>query len=126
MGTTTHRVARPKFYDHFTPIPQPSAHECHCGENAVFIDGYYLVGQRRVRVWVCAEHKLGFPTKVLPVPAHIQAALDAEEEYLEKMRRTTRYNADSEDSESVKFLAPTGHGEPIPYDRVAAWRWGGF
>jgi hypothetical protein len=39
MGTTTHRVARPKFYDHFTPTPQPSAHECHCGENAVFIDG---------------------------------------------------------------------------------------
>lgn len=126
MADSQTKVVRPPHYDHFTATPAPSSHECHCGQPATFIDGYYLVNTRRVRVWVCAEHKLGFPTKQLPVPASIQVALDAEKAHLEKMRKHYTFGVEPEKSESVKFLAPTGHGEPLFHDRVVSWRWNGF
>lgn len=96
-----------------------------CRVSAPFVNGYYLVGRRRVRVWVCARHRDGYATKLLPTPKHIQAALDAEQEHYAKMRRIDKATP-RVPSESIQAMASSGHGPSLPFDRVAAWRWNGF
>lgn len=95
-----------------------------CDKPADKINGHYFVGPRRVRVWVCSDHKVGSSIKTLPTPPDIQAALDAEEAHLNKMNRWLRVDVTSDRGVSVKTLAPAGHGNPIRGDRVKAWRWG--
>lgn len=115
---------RPEFFRHFQEVPPPTAHVCHCGAPATHINGYYLVGPRRVRVWVCEPHVTANALTVLPAPRHIQAALDAEEENRREMKKKYRWDVDREHGYSVKPFAPTGHGDAIPYDKTAGWRWG--
>ena len=125
--TITVKVKRPKFYDFFTMTPT-TTRVCSvegCNEQAPNIDGYYLVEGRRVRVWVCDTHRVGNPNRQLPVPASIQYALDEEAAYRETMENFYRLEDRLDGgSQSIKTLAPSGHGEPIAGDRVAAWRWG--
>lgn len=121
------RVKRPKFYEYFEPFNTPprTSRVCShagCEELAPFIDGHYVVSNKRVRVWVCAKHKVGSPNTVLPMPANIKYAEEQEALYLADVQHSLRFVVTQ--SRSIKTLAASGHGEPIRGDRVAAWRWG--
>jgi hypothetical protein len=124
----TVKITRPKFYDFFEVKPSASSHTCHCGEPATWIDGYYLVNTRRVRVWVCEQHRVGTPTTLLPTPEDILAGLRADQEYYDKMEVQHRWHPewDADYGVSVKAMAPSGHGKAIHGDRVASWRWNGY
>lgn len=126
MTTIKVKVTRPKFYDHFgtQPVTDRVCPREGCENPAVHIDGFYLVDSRRVRVWVCVEHKVGSPNIQLPVPFDVQAALDADAAYYEENRRKDKFRV--EGSVSVKAFGQGGHGDPIPHDRVKNWRWGGY
>lgn len=95
-----------------------------CEKPGSYVTGYYLVVNRRVRVWTCVEHWSGNPQLVVPTPISILIAEKAEVAYHEQMVKKYRYNVAPERHESVKVLAATGIGKPLPYDRVKAWRWG--
>lgn len=124
MSTATVQIKRPKFYDHFTvkPVTTRECSHADCSRPAPFIDGFYLVDTRRVRVWVCAAHRVGSPNLQLPVPFDVQAALDADAAYYAEQRE--RYKYITERDESVRTFGRGGHGDPIPNDRVKSWRWG--
>lgn len=94
-----------------------------CDGAALWTKGYYLAGDRRVRVWVCKAHKVRNPNRVLPTPKSIQAAFDAERKYREKQALRARIVTESDKHVSVKELRSTGHGKALPYDRVANFRW---
>lgn len=96
----------------------------NCGREALYVTGYYLVGTRRVRQWTCLKHWSHNPQLVLPTPAWVVAAQRAEDEHLRERERWHRHHAPPSRGVSVKMIASSGHGEPIPGDRVAAWRWG--
>jgi len=123
---TTIRIKRPKFYEFFEITPSTTRVCPHegCDRPAESVQGYYLVGTRRVRQWVCIKHWNRNPQLVLPTPPSILAAEKAEQEYREEMSKKYRTNVDPERGVSVKVLASSGHGLPIPGDRVKAWRWG--
>lgn len=98
-----------------------------CEKPAPEVKGYYLAGNRRVRVWVCKEHRpVGITNQLLPTPPSIIAAFEAERAYCEKKEREYRINRDPERGVSVKTLAQTGHGKRVSNDRVASWRWNGY
>lgn len=122
----TVRIKRPKFYDYFTvsPVTERTCSVEECSAPAPHIQGYYLVESRRVRVWVCRSHYTGHPQLVLPTPASIVAAIKAEAEYMAAQEKRLSWNVDSERGESIKTLGASGHGLPIPGDRVKQWRWG--
>ena len=96
--------------------------ESGCDKPGRNVGGHYNVESRRVRVWVCDNHFVGNPNREVPVPASIQFALKREEAFLAQTRERMRYVPVT--GRSIKTLAPSGHGEPIPGDRVAQWRWG--
>lgn len=124
--TATTKIKRPKFMQHITDTPTTTrvCPEDGCGRPATLVTGHYLVEARRVRVWSCREHWSGNPQLVVPTPPSIAAAIRAEEEYRVEVMKKYRY-VGPEYGVSVKVLASSGHGEPIPGDRVKAWRWGG-
>lgn len=126
MGTTKKKYKRPKFMKYRT-VKLESSHTCAhdgCGQVAGYIQGAYFVGTKRVRVWVCLSHWEGKVTLVLPTPTDIQRAIDAEAAYYAEQNEKYRRNAAPERGESIKTLAASGHGTPIPGDRVKSWRWG--
>lgn len=121
-------IKRPKFYDFFA-VETETTRICsqeNCDNPARFVGGHYAVNGRRVRVWVCKDHKVANPLQELPVPQDILAGLAAEVEHADKMNLYYRQhgNLDADHGVSVKAFAATGHGNPIPGDRVKAWRWG--
>lgn len=97
-------------------------HFCKCGEVATVIEGFYLVNYRRVRVWTCLEHMtIGRDRTVpLPVPADIQAGLDADAAFYAEMERRDKVVLFQERSVKAMF---GGHGKPVPVGRVESWRW---
>ncbi len=104
-----------------------TTHVCMCGEPASNVDGFYTFNNRRVRVWSCDKHYSGNPLRELGLPTDLVAALQAEAEHLAERERYYRFHRAEDGSEharSVKYMAPSGHGDPIPGDRIAAWRWG--
>ncbi len=94
--------------------------KCECGREATHVNGYYLVGPRRVRVWACLLHaeKIG----LMPTPADVLAGMKANDDFHAEMERL--YRTTLAKPQYQAHFAGTGHGEPIPGDRVAAWRWG--
>lgn len=130
-GETTPTVVTSKYFEHtfdlLEPITERACSQPDCRDKGAFVQGYYLVGgRRRVRVWVCRGHWLGIPATLLPTPASIVAAENAEEIHLKNMAKHYRQDVAPERHESVKALAATGHGKAIPTDRIAAWRWGAY
>lgn len=122
----TGKIQRPKFYDYALVTPQASRTCSHEGCNAAAdkVQGFYLVAYRRVRVWVCSSHWQGDPLLALPTPPDILVALRKEQEFYDENAEQYRRNADPEHGVSVKVLASSGHGNPVPGDRVKSWRWG--
>lgn len=121
------KTARPKFYDYFkelmdAPQTERTCHTEGCDEPARNVGGHYVVVTRWVRVWVCDQHRVGNPNQELPVPANIQYALQVEAAFMEEQAQRAKIILHTE--RSVKPQAPTGHGDPIPGDRVKSWRWG--
>ena len=97
-----------------------------CTDRGIGVIGRYMVGPRQVRVWACLAHYAGVenPLQILPTPAGIVAALEAEEREREEAARRIRVEVVDLDRRSVHAYAPTGHGRALRGDRVAAWRWG--
>lgn len=128
MATLRYPIKRPKFYDFFA-VSTETTRVCsveECDKPGEFIGGHYSVKGRRVRVWVCKEHKVKNPLQEIPVPQWILDGIEAENEHIDKMGQYYRShgNLDADHGVSVKAFAATGHGNPIPGDRVKAWRWG--
>lgn len=122
----TRKVRRPLLLDYFI-VESTTARVCshdECDHNAPHVEGYYLVGPRRVRVWVCKDHWSGNPLLALPTPPSVIAAEEAEAEHLRKMEKKYRMDQPPEFGVSVKIMAGSGIGPVIPNDRVASWRWG--
>lgn len=97
---------------------------CECGKPAEEVGTYYVVGGKRVRQWVCrwCFVKAGRVVREVPPPMAVQAALDAEARYQEKVRKIPYTHQER----SVRTLANSGHGERVPYDAIANWRWMGW
>lgn len=103
--------------------------EAGCEALAENVKGYYLVGARRVRVWVCATHyvmTVENPLQLLPTPRSIQIALEEEQAERRIAEYRHRVKVVDRDARSVKALASSGHGEPVRHSRVESWRWDGF
>lgn len=98
--------------------------KCECGTRATEAARYYMVGTRRVRVWICVVCfvKQGKRIVEVPAPPSVQAALDAEARHQERVRKTPFEFQER----SVRTLANSGHGERVPYDAIANWRWMGW
>lgn len=124
MSEHHHVVRRLRKWDVTEPPTPSSGHDCKCGQPAVMVDGYYLVGSRRVRVWTCESCHSGLGPREVKPPAHIQAALDQEAEHLARLQKSYRMNVDTERGESVKYMAPTGTGKMYMPSRAESWRWG--
>lgn len=121
------KIKRPKFYDYFTVEPQPTSRVCEtqgCENPATHVDGYYLVGRRRVRLWTCRNHWRGNPLRVLPTPPSILHALEVEQKRQDSWTEFYKTDVDTESRVSVKSMKPSGHGKAYHPDRVANWRWG--
>ena len=116
-----------KNYVELLSSPNATTRTCSedgCDAGARYTKGYYLVKDRRVRVWVCTEHYYtSNPSTVLPTPASIVAALKADDEFCEARAKHALLNSEPERSVSVKVLVSTGFGSALPFDRVAAFRW---
>lgn len=97
---------------------------CECGKPATEVGAYYMVGTKRVRVWTCVWCFVVTDRVVQEVkpPKAVQAALDAEARYQERVRKTPFEHQER----SVRTLANSGHGERVPYDAIANWRWMGW
>lgn len=106
--------------------------EQDCQREAPHVAGYYVVGPgRRVRVWKCLSHYIagghaGKPAVEVPQPAFVAAAERAEREHREAVAESVRKTPVSRERVSVLTLASTGHGEKIPGDPIANWRWMGW
>lgn len=125
MGNITKK--NPRMITRYATPKLTSSHTCShegCGEVAGYISGAYFVGSRRVRVWVCLAHWSGNVTLVLPTPPDLAAMMEAERIHYEEVNEQYRRNAEPERGESIKTLAPSGHGPSLPGDRVKSWRWG--
>ena len=105
--------------------PRPTDRVCAepgCEEPGSHVGGKYVFENRHVRRWVCADHKPE-GLVVLPLPADLAYALEQEAIEVAKAEYKSRFRY-TERTQSIKTLAPSGHGEPIPRDRVKSWRWG--
>lgn len=119
-----------RMMDHIQPLvsgTHPTRRACAedgCDNPALHVNGHYLVGERRVRVWVCKQHYLGNPNKVLPTPPNILEGMRLEQVAITKQERKYRWlDVQPERGVSIKTLASTGHGKVIHGDRVASFRW---
>lgn len=91
-----------------------------CENPAPYVGGHYTVRGRQVRLWVCNRHKVAKPFQEVPKPANIVEALRLLDEQYDRENRKLRQ---VDVSESIKYLAPTGHGKATHPDRVKSWRW---
>jgi hypothetical protein len=128
MPSKKFKIKRPKFYDYFLVEPTTTracSHE-ECENLGELVGGHYTYLGRRVRVWVCKSHAVANPLQELPMPADLQAGIDADLVHVEKMKKYYRDNPhiDTDRGVSVKAMAPSGHGKPIPGDPIKSWRWG--
>jgi len=107
--------------------PVETTRVCHhegCSEPAPHVDGRYMAGPRLVRVWACGGHYGGDPMRSVPVPDLVRDMAELMDAQHEKVRRYYTHDVAPEKSESVKFLASTGWGEPIGFNRADSFRWG--
>lgn len=122
-------VKRPTYYENFSDFlmgrteTKRVCSTLKCEAPATVTRGYYLVESRRVRVWVCKAHATTSPLTLLPTPRDIRIALREEQKHLERVDRSMRITPQPERNVSVRVLTSAGHGEPLPFDRVAAFRW---
>ena len=94
-----------------------------CEENAYVVNGFYLVGNVRVREWVCIDH----------YEATGRAKTEAEApEYIKALERLERRMARPEpkrvvnlDERSVRVFERNGAGQAVRVGRVESWRWDG-
>lgn len=106
--------------------PRPTTRVCaeqDCDEPGTHVGGKYIFENRHVRRWVCQAHVPEGVPPILPLPADLVYALEMEAIEQTKHEYKSRFRY-TEKSQSVKTLAPSGHGDPLPYDRVKSWRWG--
>lgn len=75
-------------------------------------------------MWACDEHAAGDPLRTVEYPAAVKAQIAHEEDQRERMRKRYTLDVHPEKSESVKFLASTGHGDPLGFNRAVSFRWG--
>ena len=114
------------------PEPRPmrrastTQRECHvCGAPAFNVDGRFFLLDKLIRLWACDEHHCGDPTRTVETPEWAQRIIDTDTRRREAWRKHYTQDVEPERSESIKYLAPTGWGEPIPSPgRAHSFRWG--